>query len=164
MHIMDCAYMYIMCSCLIIIPVHAGTLTVLKSLFSHSRLRSNQIVLISTDCEFMCSPVVIVLFQYPYFHLQLYPCLCHCVLYMLSMYMWSTFNPLSFLSVWPVMWLSGDAEKLWAFVPSGSPVPQHIDGVPHRVGAGRDTVYSRPLRTWGEPAQVRWEGLVKPLG
>ena len=54
----DCVYMYMVCSCLIIVPVHAGTLTVLKSLFSHSQLRSNQIVLISTDCEFMCAPVV----------------------------------------------------------------------------------------------------------
>ena len=158
-------YIYMVCSCLIVIPVHAGTLTVLKRLFSHSRLRSNQIVLISADCEFVfsCSlPILIVLFQYPYFLLQLYPCLCLCVSYMLFMYMWSTFNPLSFLSVWPVMWLSGDAEKPWALIPSGSPVPQHIDGVPHKVGALRDTVYSRPLHTRGEPAQVRWEGLVKP--
>ena len=84
---MDCVYMYMVCSCLIVIPVHAGTLTVLKSLFNHSHSRSNQIVLISTDCEFMCGPVVIVLFQYPYFLLQLYPCLCLCVLYMLFMYM-----------------------------------------------------------------------------
>ena len=95
----DCVCMCMVCSCLIVIPVHAGTLTVLKSLFSHSWLQLDQIVLISIECEFVCScslPVFIVLFQYPYFYLQPYPCLCLCVLYMLFMYMWSTFNPLSF--------------------------------------------------------------------